>query len=76
MLYVLLCGYAPFESENEDDLKKEILTVGVKFDPEDWSKVSEDAQNLVRKLLTVDHTLRIRAGDIVDHPWIVNEAKK
>lgn len=41
ILYVLLCGYPPFESENEVDLKNEILGNEIKFDPEDWGKVSE-----------------------------------
>lgn len=31
-MYVLLCGYPPFESDNEVDLKSEILHNGIKFD--------------------------------------------
>ena len=29
------------------------MTQGIKFDPDDWSRVSLEAQDLVRKLLTI-----------------------
>lgn len=76
MLYVLLCGYPPFESENEVDLKKEITTGGIKFDEDDWSKVSDEARNLVKDLLTIDNEKRIRADQIINHPWMVIEARR
>ena len=41
ILYVLLCGYPPFESDNEVDLLKEIKNGGIKFDADDWSGISE-----------------------------------
>lgn len=61
ILYVLLCGYPPFESDNELDLQKEIMNEGIKFDSSDWSSVSEEARDLVHKLLTVEQDKRIRA---------------
>ena len=51
ILYVLLCGYPPFESDNEVDLRSEILNIGVKFDSADWENVSEEARDLVKRLL-------------------------
>lgn len=40
ILYVLLCGYPPFQSDNEVDLKTEILHNGIKFDDDDWKNIS------------------------------------
>ena len=40
ILYVLLCGYPPFESDNEIDLKSEILNNGIKFEEDDWKHIS------------------------------------
>jgi serine/threonine protein kinase len=74
ILYVLLCGYPPFESENETELKHEILTVGIKFDPDDWDRISLEAQDLVKKLLTIENKKRIKAEDLINHSWMVNEA--
>ena len=28
------------------------------------------------KLLAIEHEQRIRAGDIINHPWMVSEARK
>lgn len=39
------------------------------LEPE-WDDVSEDAKDLVRKLLTYDPTKRISAGDALQHKWI------
>ena len=44
MLYVMLCGYPPFESDNEVELKKEILSSGVKFDKDDWGSISPEGR--------------------------------
>ena len=74
ILYVLLCGYPPFESDNEADLRKEIFDGGIKFDSEDWQNVSEEAQDLVKKLLSVDKIARIKVEDIINHPWMLGEA--
>ena len=30
----------------------------------------------MRKLLAIDHEKRIRAEDIINHPWMVSEARK
>lgn len=55
------------------DLKQEILTQGIKFDSDDWGHVSLEAQDLVRKLLTIEKDKRIGAEDIINHPWMTGE---
>lgn len=76
ILYVLLCGYPPFEADNESDLRKEIFDSGIKFDSADWSNVSDEAQDLVRKLLTIDNSKRIKIEDIINHPWMQEECSR
>ncbi len=46
---------------------------GIKFDQDDWSHVSEEAQDLVRQLLTIDNEKRIGAADIINHKWMTGE---
>jgi serine/threonine protein kinase len=74
ILYVLLCGYPPFESDNEVDLRNEILNIGVKFDSADWENVSEEARDLVKKLLVIDQSQRIKVEEIINHPWMLGNA--
>lgn len=34
-----MCGYPPFDGENDYDLSDEIVNVEVEFDEEDWGHV-------------------------------------
>lgn len=36
----------------------------------EWDEVSDDAKDLVRKLLTYDASKRITATDALQHKWI------
>jgi serine/threonine protein kinase len=38
--------------------------------------VSDEARNLVKELLTIDNEKRIRADQIINHPWMVIEARR
>uniref|UniRef100_A0A1J3G5V6 non-specific serine/threonine protein kinase n=1 Tax=Noccaea caerulescens TaxID=107243 RepID=A0A1J3G5V6_NOCCA len=70
ILYLLLCGKHPFETEDE-------IRQG-KFDLEiqPWPCVSVSAKDLIKKMLTKDPKKRISASDVLEHPWIKNEASK
>jgi serine/threonine protein kinase len=76
IMYVLLCGYPPFESDNEVDLKSEILHNGIKFDEDDWKNISEEAKHLVTHLLTINPEKRIKTEEILSHPWMTGETSK
>jgi serine/threonine protein kinase len=39
------------------------------LEPE-WDEVSDDAKDLVKKLLTFDPARRISAAEALQHPWI------
>ncbi len=41
ILYVLMCGYPPFEFENETELRNQIKSSEIKFHEADWAEVSE-----------------------------------
>lgn len=62
MLYIMLCGYPPFEGDTNKEIFKHILNDELQFDPHEWSKISEDAKDLLRKMLEKDPTKRISAN--------------
>lgn len=39
------------------------------LEPE-WDEVSDEAKDLVKRLLTYDPSKRISASDAIQHPWI------
>lgn len=41
---------------------------------EDWGKISEDAKNLIKKMLEKDPNKRISAKDAYNDPWIQKNA--
>lgn len=70
ILYILLCGYPPFNGANDKQIIEAVLKGKFTLDgnlyshynsePE-WDEVSEEAKDLVRKLLTFDPAKRISA---------------
>jgi calcium-dependent protein kinase len=65
----MLSGYPPFDGNNEDEIIKSITTQKVEFKEEVWKFISEEAQDLIKKLL-VPEDERISPKEILKHPWI------
>ncbi|CAD8149985.1 unnamed protein product [Paramecium octaurelia] len=73
ILYIMLCGYPPFGGPDQEILQN--IEIGkYEFDPEDWCKISDEAKNLIKKMLTKDYTLRISAQEAFNDPWIQKNA--
>lgn len=70
ILYIFLCGYPPFEGDNNKEIFRNVLTQELVFDPEDWSDVSEDAKKLISRMLDKNHRTRISAQECLDHQWL------
>ncbi|KAM3131260.1 hypothetical protein pb186bvf_016578 [Paramecium bursaria] len=73
ILYILLCGYPPF---NGDDMtiKKKILEGKCEFDDQEWKNISQDAKSLILKMLTPDPKNRITSYQALQDPWIQSKA--
>jgi len=67
VLYILLCGYAPFK---DTELKSRIMSARYTFPERDWSDVSIMARDLISRLLIIDTTRRFSARQVLDHPWV------
>ena len=39
-MYILLCGYPPFNGEDDDDIIEAVKQADLEFDPEDWGSIS------------------------------------
>lgn len=70
--FILLCGYPPFTSENEnnqDELFDAILAGEFQFAQPYWSKISQHAKNLIKSMLVVEPEKRYTAEQVFKHPW-------
>lgn len=69
ILYIMLCGYPPFEGDNNKEIFKRVLQQKLEFDPEEWFDVSDEAKDLLEKMLQKDPAKRISAIDSMSHRW-------
>lgn len=71
LLYEMLCGHAPFEAENEDDLFEAILNDEVVYPT--W--LHEDATGILKSFMTKNPTMRLGSPSlggehaILRHPF-------
>ncbi|CAH8501523.1 unnamed protein product [Heterobilharzia americana] len=70
--YILLCGYPPFYSVNQDDneTKQQIMSGNYDFHHPHWDHISKSAKNFIASLLKVDPEERATLEQSLDHPWI------
>ncbi|XP_065855590.1 calcium-dependent protein kinase 32-like [Euphorbia lathyris] len=75
ILYILLCGVPPFWAETEQGVAQAIIRSNVDFKREPWPKVSDNAKDLVKKMLEPDPKRRLTAQQVLEHPWLQNAKK-
>ncbi|KAJ3431527.1 serine/threonine-protein kinase fhke-related [Anaeramoeba flamelloides] len=74
VLYILLSGEMPFqEDRKEKHLFAQIIEGDILFPNSIWKNISLSAQNLVRRLLTVEVEKRITIKECLNHPWILKK---
>lgn len=69
IMYILLCGYPPFYNTNDARLFDSIMAGEYEFHRPYWDRISEQAKNLIRKLLVVDYEKRITAEKALEDEW-------
>jgi len=71
ILYIILCGFPPFYDENDDlsRLYRKIKRAEYDMPSPYWDNISNNAKDLVRKLLQPDPKKRMTAAMTLQHPW-------
>lgn len=65
ILFVLLCGFLPFDDDNEAQMQWKIVNTPAVIP----TTLSDDAQNLLRLLLNKNGSERPTIRQILSHPW-------
>ncbi|KAF0698833.1 Aste57867_10557 [Aphanomyces stellatus] len=76
IVYTLLCGYPPFHHDrvsNVNTLFRAICYGYYFFDSPYWNDISDDAKDLISKMLQVDPTARATAEQLLEHAWFTQQ---
>lgn len=74
ILYILLCGYPPFNGNSDKQIISAVMAGKYTVDEPEWEHISSEAIDLVSKLLELEPEKRITAADALQHPWILKMA--
>jgi mitogen-activated protein kinase-activated protein kinase 2 len=74
IMYILLCGYPPFYSNHgmaiSPGMKKRIRNGQYEFPAPEWTRVSQDAKDVIRGLLRTDPDERFTITEVTNHRWV------
>jgi calcium-dependent protein kinase len=76
ILYIMLCGYPPFNGHSDKEILQKAAKAEVNFPKGEWKSVSSLAKDLIRRMLTKDPERRPEAFDVLDDPWVKKFAPK
>ena len=69
ILYFMLCGKVPFNGKNEKELFENIHKGKYDLESYPWGIISENAKDLIKKLLILDTKKRLSAEEALKHSW-------
>jgi len=76
IIYILLCGFPPFYADNDAQLYEKIKKGEFEFLRPYWDPISDQAKDLIKRMLTVDPKKRITCDEALQHPWLVEQSEK
>ena len=71
IMFILLCGCPPFYGKNDQEIYKAIKSGKFDFSQKIWESVSQEAKNLITKLLDLDFDKRPTAEEAIKDPWFL-----
>lgn len=70
ILYILLCGYPPFNGATDLEIMNAVRVGKFSFDDSDWDPISQEAKDFISILLTYNPSKRPSAQECLNHSWI------
>lgn len=75
IMYTLLCGYPPFYGDTDSEVLRKVKKGQFQFYDSDWNHISNEAKDLVIKLLKYNPDERCTIKEALNHPWITQMAQ-
>ncbi|CAL4932023.1 unnamed protein product [Urochloa decumbens] len=70
ILYVLLSGVPPFWADTRRGVYDKVRDGHFDLESEKWHGISDSAKDLIRKMLCPCPSERLKAHEVLKHPWI------
>ena len=75
ILFILLCGYPPFGGKSNTIILQNVEKGKFEMKGPKWTNISEEAKDLIKKMLTKDINKRPSAKESLDHVWLSKKVK-
>jgi len=72
LLYTMLCGRFPFQGDTLNQISTNIQKGDYNIDFYPWDTISNEAKDLIKRIFTIESEKRIKAQEILEHPWLIN----
>ena len=69
IMYILLSGRPPFNGDSDEEIINRIMRNKLDLEKYPWSIISNEAKDLLKKLLEFDANKRISAEEALNHNW-------
>ena len=76
ILFLMLSGKPPFNGNNDQAILTAVYKGEFSMNTPEWENISEEAKDLISKMLIKDFELRISAKDALNHSWFTNHTKE
>lgn len=76
ILYIMLCGYPPFQGNTEGAILSRITQGYFSFAGKEWTSVTSEAKSLIMTMLTRSPLRRPSAQDVFNSQWVQNINKQ
>ena len=69
IMYILLCGYPPFNGNSNEEIYNSIKNSQPYFHGEDWRDITPEAIDLLQNMLNKNSNKRFSAEKCINHKW-------
>jgi len=76
ILFIMLSGKPPFGGKSNKEIIENVLKGQFSFKHAVWESISDNAKDLISKLLERQADMRLTAEEAYNHPWIQQQRDK
>lgn len=69
VLYTILCGYSPFSAPSDEEMLEKTLQGDIVFYDLEWHRVSKEAKDLIRAMMSPDPAKRPSMEEVLENAW-------